>query len=350
MAEKDNYPKASGAKFILSLAAFVVVVAGMREATSILVPFIFALFISIIFYSPFHWLNKRGVPKALALLIIVIGIMATGILMGTLVGTSIHQFSQDLPLYEKMLEHQTTQFVNWLSGMGIQIPRDHLLESISLKEPLKLIGRIVGAFSTMISKTFLIVIIVLFILLESTDFPDKLKYISQNPNSAHSHFTQINENIKKYMGIKTLLSLATGTSVAILLVILGIPYPLLWGLLAFLLNFIPNIGSILAAIPAILIALILKGLGSATLVTIGYLAINFLFGTILEPKYMGKGLGLSTLIVFISLIFWAWVLGPVGMLLSVPLTMVVKIGLEAYDDTRWIAVLLGSSDKMLQTE
>ncbi len=351
MAEKKNNPRASGAKFILSLAAFVVVVAGMREAKSILVPFIFSLFISVIFYSPFHWLNKRGIPKALALLIIIVGIIITGILMGTLVGTSVNQFSQDLPIYERMLEQQTSSIVSWLAGLGIQIPRDHLLDSISLNEPLKLIGSIVGAFSTLLSKTFLILIIVVFILLESTDFPSKLKVISRDPNSAHSNFTQINDNIKRYVGIKTLLSLATGTAATILLIILGIPYPLLWGLMAFLLNYIPNIGSILAAIPAILIALILKGVGSALLVTAGYLLINFIFGTLLEPKYMGKGLGLSTLVVFISLIFWAWVLGPVGMLLSVPLTMVVKIGLESYDDTRWIAVLLGSSDKIeVQTE
>jgi predicted PurR-regulated permease PerM len=345
MADKNNPAKSSGAKFILALAAFVIVIAGMREAKSILVPFIFALFISIILYSPFSWLTRRGIPKALALLIIIIGILALGSLMGTLIGTSINQFGQDLPIYEKMLENKTASFVSWLADLGIQAPRDQLLESISLKTPLNLIGGIIGAFSSLLSKTFLILIIVVFILLESADFPAKLNSIANNPDSAQSNFTQINENIKRYVGIKTLLSLSTGITITILLIILGIPYPFLWGLLAFLLNYIPNIGSILAAAPAILIALILKGVGFAALTAAGYLVANFIFGTFLEPKYMGKGLGLSTLVVFMSLIFWAWVLGPVGMLLSVPLTMVAKIGLESYDDTRWIAVLLGSSDK-----
>ena len=345
MPEKESSSKSSGTKFIIALAAFVIVIAGMREAKSILVPFIFALFISIILYSPFFWLNRRGIPKALALLMIVIGILALGSLMGTLIGTSINQFSQDLPIYEKMLENKTASFVSWISELGIHAPRDQLLQSISLKTPLNLIGNIVGAFSSLLSKTFLILIIVLFILLESADFPGKLRSISNDPDSAQSNFTQINDNIKRYVGIKTLLSLATGIAVTLWLIILGIPYPFLWGMLAFLLNYIPNIGSILAAVPAILIALILKGFGFAALTAAGYLVANFIFGTFLEPKYMGKGLGLSTLVVFISLVFWAWVLGPVGMLLSVPLTMVVKIGLESYDDTRWIAVLLGSSDK-----
>jgi predicted PurR-regulated permease PerM len=129
----------------------------------------------------------------------------------------------------------------------------------------------------------------------------------------------------------------------ILLLILNIDYALLWGLLAFLLNFIPNIGSIIAAIPAILLSLIQFGPGIAIITSVGYLVINFVFGNVLEPRMMGKGLGLSTLIVFLSLIFWGWILGPVGMLLSVPLTMVVKIALDSSDDTRWIATLLGTS-------
>ena len=135
----------------------------------------------------------------------------------------------------------------------------------------------------------------------------------------------------------------TGIAIGIWLAILGVNHAFLWGLFAFLLNYVPNIGSIIAAIPAVLLALIQLGLGSAILVGIGYLVVNVVVGSIIEPKYMGKGLGLSTLVVFLSLVFWGWVLGPVGMVLSVPLTMVLKIGLESKEDTRWIAVLLGSA-------
>jgi len=148
--------------------------------------------------------------------------------------------------------------------------------------------------------------------------------------------------VQRYMAIKTWMSLMTGCVVALWLYIIGVDYPLLWGLLAFLLNYVPNIGSIIAAVPAVLLALIQLGGGSAILAGAGYLVVNMAIGNFLEPRVMGKGLGLSTLVVFISLVFWGWVFGPVGMLLSVPLTMTIKIALDSNEETRWASVLLGS--------
>ena len=149
------------------------------------------------------------------------------------------------------------------------------------------------------------------------------------------------ESFNRYLALKTLFSLATGVVIGIWLAVLGVDFALLWGLLAFLLNFVPNIGSIIAAIPAIFLAFIQLGWGPALLTCLGYIVVNVVFGSILEPKFMGRRLGLSTLVVFLSLVFWGWVLGPVGMVLSVPLTMIVKIAMESNEDTRWIAILLG---------
>jgi predicted PurR-regulated permease PerM len=144
------------------------------------------------------------------------------------------------------------------------------------------------------------------------------------------------------MAIKTSISLATGILVGSLLSVVGLDYFLLWGLLAFLLNYIPTIGSFIAAVPAILLAIVQLGFGDAMVIAAGYLVINTLMGNIIEPRFMGKGLGLSTLVVFFSLIFWGFILGPVGMLLSVPLTMTIKFAAEGSEDTRWISILLGS--------
>ena len=182
---------------------------------------------------------------------------------------------------------------------------------------------------------------VIFILLEASGMPAKLARIFGGSEATMERFNQFVENIKHYMAIKTLSSLLTGLLVFILLTIVGVDYPLLWGLLAFAMNYVPNIGSILAAIPVIILTLIQLDPLHTLLVAIGYLTINVLIGTVLEPRFMGRELGLSTLVVFLSLLFWGWVLGPVGMLLSVPLTNTAKIALDSRDDTRWIAVLLG---------
>ncbi len=153
---------------------------------------------------------------------------------------------------------------------------------------------------------------------------------------------KIAEEIKRYMAIKTVISLLTGVFIGFWLWMLGVDYPLMWGLLAFLLNYVPNIGSFIAAIPAVLLAFVQLGLIKAGLTGLGFVVVNVVFGNVIEPRFMGKGLGLSTLVVFLSLVFWGWVLGPVGMLLSVPITMTIKIALEASEETRWIAILLGS--------
>ena len=181
---------------------------------------------------------------------------------------------------------------------------------------------------------------VIFLLIEATALPNKWAVIGKNA-PATAGFGKFLDSVNAYMAIKGWVSLATGAIITIWLAVLGVDYPLLWGLLAFLFNFVPNIGSIIAAIPAVLLALVQFGPGTAIGAGVGYLAVNVVMGNVIEPRFMGKGVGLSTLVVFISLVFWGWVLGPVGMLLSVPLTMVVKLALEARQDTYWIAVLLG---------
>ena len=125
------------------------------------------------------------------------------------------------------------------------------------------------------------------------------------------------------------------------LMVIGVDYPVMWGMVAFALNFVPNVGSIIAAVPPVLLAVVQLGAASGLAVAACYLAINIVMGNVIEPRYMGKGLGLSTLVVFLSLLFWGWVLGPIGMLLSVVLTMKLKIMLDSNEDTRWLAVLLG---------
>ena len=178
--------------------------------------------------------------------------------------------------------------------------------------------------------------------MEAGGFSNKIKKAFPNSNDVFVPIQSFFDGFNRYLAIKTATSILTGILIFLWLLTFGIDFPILWGLLAFMLNFVPNVGSILAAIPAVLLAIIQFGFFKALLVVIGFLIVNIGLGGLLEPRFLGKGLGLSPLVVFISLIFWGWVLGPVGMLLSVPLTMILKIALENSPNTKWIAILIGS--------
>jgi predicted PurR-regulated permease PerM len=342
MPETDGKKKIKSSSALLNIAAFIIIVAGMREASALLVPFLLALFISIICSPPFLWLKRKGVPKAIALLVVIIGILAIGSFVGTVVGTSMNSFLNNLPLYEMQLKDKVAEIISLLQKIGLEIPKEQMLDSFNPEDPLRLIGGILSGLGKVLSRTFLILITVIFVMLEFSGFPKKLRAASDEPDVAMNNFVKIYDNIKRYMAFKTLISLGTGIGITILLIIIGVDYPLLWGLIAFLINYIPSIGSYIAALPGVLLALIQFGLGTSIITAAGYFFVNTLFGNFIEPRLMGQGLGLATLVGFHSLVFWGWVLGPVGMLLSVPLTMAFKIALDSKEETRWIAILLGS--------
>ena len=204
-----------------------------------------------------------------------------------------------------------------------------------------------SAVATAVSNVLVVVLILTFILLEAGAFPRKLRVAFGGVN-AERRFGSMMHDLRRYLGIKTAISLATGGLVAAWLALLGVDFALLWGFVAFGLNFIPNLGSILAAIPTTLLTMLQLGFFYALLVAIGYLVVNLVLGNLVEPLLLGRRLGLAPLFVLLSLVFWGWVWGPVGMLLSVPLTMVVKILLENTEDLQWVAVLMGDEASALR--
>ena len=195
---------------------------------------------------------------------------------------------------------------------------------------------------SVLTKAFLVVLTVVFMLLEGFRLRSKLTRALGQSEKTWTDFKTFAKSVQTYLAIKTVTSLATGLAAGLWVWILGVDYPVFWGLLAFLFNYIPNIGSIIAAIPAVLMAIVQYGGTTGLLVALGYLAINVVIGSFIEPQFMGDGVGLSPLIVLMSLVFWGWLLGGIGMLLSTPLTISVKIALENYPETRWIATLIGS--------
>jgi AI-2 transport protein TqsA len=329
-------------EILLSLAAIVIIIAGMKAATVILVPFILSAFIAIISAPPMFWLQRKGVPSVLAMFIVVLGMLCAGGVFTALAGQSVNDFMKDLPLYNTKIKTQMTAALAWLSGMGIHTESLALNDIFNPGAAMNLAAQVLNGLGNVLTNSFLIVMTVVFMLLEAAGFPNKLKAIANSPETQLARWNSFLADVKQYVAIKTWISLATGILIAIWLAILGVDFPLLWGLMAFALNYVPNIGSIIAAVPAVLLALIQLGVGRALGAAAGYMVVNLVMGSIIEPRFMGSGLGLSTLVVFLSLLFWGWVLGPVGMLLSVPLTITAKIALDSREETRWLAVMLGS--------
>ncbi|MBC8208215.1 MAG: AI-2E family transporter [Desulfobulbaceae bacterium] len=332
-------------RFLIPAAALVIVVAGIKVSAPIIVTFLLSLFIAVITAPPFFWLQRRKVPAIIAVLLVISAVIAMGMFVAAMVGNSINDFQNQLPYYQERLQQKTLVHIDWLREHGLDIPKEDILDTFNPGDALKMAAGVLNGLSGMLTNTFLILLTVTFMLLEAASVPAKLRLSLTNPEDSLPNFERFITTLQQYMAIKTWISLATGLLVSLWLFILGVDYPLLWGLLAFLFNYVPNIGSLIAAVPAVLLALIQLGAGHAALTALGFLAVNLIMGNVVEPKVMGRGLGLSTLVVFLSLVFWGWVLGLVGMLLAVPLTMAVKIGLESGPGTSNMAILLGPEPK-----
>jgi predicted PurR-regulated permease PerM len=333
----------NAARFLFVLAAFVILVAGMQAAQALLVPFLLSLFIAVMAAPPLFYLKARGVPGWLAMLIVVSGIVLTGLLLGWLIGGSLADFKVNLPIYQERLVAQSHALLVWLQGHGLSLDEELLRAYLDPGKAMALVGMLLSGLGNVLTQALFILITVIFILVEATGFEAKIRAISAKPENSLARIDAITSSIKRYMSIKSSTSLLTGILVSILLLIIGVDYPVLWGLLAFMFNYVPNIGSIIAAVPALLLALIQLGPWAVLWSGMGYLLINVLVGNMIEPRFMGKGLGLSPLIVFVSLVFWGWLLGPVGMFLSIPLTMTLKIILDSSDETRGFSLLLGQN-------
>lgn len=306
-----------------------------------LVSFLVAVFLAVLGAPPVLWLQARRVPPAVAALLVVSAMVATLLLAGAVVGASFDGFAAALPAYQVRLGEQVAASRTWLTGQGVRGLDEALLAVANPGAVMSLTARLLAGLGAALSDMVLIVLTTAFILLEVSGFPGKLRAVLGDPHQAFPEVTKFAGDVKRYMVIKTLVSLATGAVVGTWLALVGVDFPILWGFLAFLLNYVPNVGSTLAAAPAVLLALVQLGPGHAALAAGGYMTANFVLDNVVETRLLGRRLELSTLVVFLSLLFWGGLLGPVGMVLCIPLTMTLKFGCERFEGTRWIALVLG---------
>ena len=328
---------------VVTFAAVIVIIYGLQMAKVFLVPFLIAVFLALITVRPMLWLQQKRIPSFLAALFIVTTILLIFGILGAILGSSIAEFTAALPGYQAQLD----VIVDGVFDFVIQhLNGDKSMESLGdMIDPgwaMGLVATILNSLKGVLTNTFLIIFTMIFMLLEVSSVGTKVEAALGRSAESLQRPREFLHNLGRYLGIKTIVSSATGACAGLLAWSIGLDFPLLWAMLAFLFNYIPTIGSIIAAVPAVLLALVQLGPGAAGATAIGFAAINVVFGNVIEPRLMGYGVGLSPLIVFVGLVFWGWVFGPVGMLLSVPLTMTLKLALESDERTKWIAILIGS--------
>lgn len=330
---------------LIHLAAFVIVVAGMIAAKTLIIPFLLATFLAIICAPPLYWLRKKHVPVPLSVALVMLAVVVVQVGLTTLVGTSLVEFTAALPGYQERLQVIAKAGILWVESFGINITDDMIMEQFDPGRLMGIVGGMLNNLLSMLRNTFMILLTFMFIMFEAVGISSKVQAISGGGRGTLEKYLQITRGVNRYLFLKFFTSLGTGVLAACSLTIIGVDFAVLWGMVAFLLNFVPTIGSIIAAVPPVLLALVQLGVGPAMVTVAVYLVINVGVGNLLEPRIMGKGVGLSTLVIFLSMTFWGWVLGPVGMLLSVPLTMALKIALAANDATRGLALLLGTNSE-----
>jgi predicted PurR-regulated permease PerM len=339
----DKMERHPGARLLLVLACLVAVAAGLRAAKPIMVPFFLALFLAVVSMPIMFGLRIRRVPAWAA---IVLTVLADLLLIGGiifLVVSSVGDLAQRLPVYRTAAAELVNRWGSWFISRGL-IDLDYVVETLfDPASVFDMLQRGLQTAASVLGLIFIVAIVMIFILAEATVFPYKFQAILGHDRASRVRITQTVSEVQAYLGIKTVISLAVGLLAGLFCWVMSLDFPILLGLIAYMLHYIPTIGSIIAAVPAMALALLLYGWVWMIVVGLGYLAISTAFGHILEPHWMGRRMGLSTLVVVLSLLFWGWLWGPIGALLAVPLTMVVKIGLENTPDLKWIAILLDKS-------
>jgi predicted PurR-regulated permease PerM len=332
----------SGTRFLVIAAALVIIIYGINQAQSVVALFLVSVFLALIGTPSVLWLERKRVPSFVAVMFVMAGMITLLLVIGGVVGASLSNFSEALPFYQKRLQEQVLALKPLLASKHIIVTDKVLLEYVNPGPVMDLVVGLLAGMGSALSNIVVVLLTVTFVLLEASSFPIKIRAVLGNPHQVFPQFTTFINDIKRYMVIKTIINLIAGVLIGLWLSILGVDFSILWGFVAFLLFYIPNLGSVICAIPAVLLALIELGMGSAALAAAGYIIIGFTHGNVVEPRLMGRKLGLSTLVVFLSLIFWGSLLGPIGVVLCIPFTMTLKFAFESSKSTRWIAILLGS--------
>ncbi len=325
---------------LITLAAAVVLFAGVQAASPVLGPLLLSVYLTLILGTLLHWFEKKGLSTRSALLLTLIIFFAIIAVFMVMIAGSFVQAMSDLPEYLEKLESSLELASPFLVSIGIDpavLTFENLIQTFSAE-----IHGLISNLGEIASPLLMVFLTTLFLLFEAKGFSHKLQIIigELRPGDIHRFIALAQKNVD-YLVIRTGVNLVTGIGTAVILSLLGVKYAIFWGFLAFLLGFIPNIGFWIALIPPMLLAWFDLGPLHAFLVLAGCVLMDLLSEYLIFPRIAARGLELSPAVVFISLFFWGWILGGIGVLLAVPLTLCVQMVCELFDETRWIGFLLG---------
>ena len=326
-------------RVMLVLAATVVVFAGMRLAAPILNPILFAVVLALLFSPIYAWLIRRRIPTPLALVIMLVGLTVLFLGIFSILGVSIARFSADIGSYSKELSAQLNDLQGTAKSLGL--PNVDVKEVVKPSALVAAIGTLLSGVGNLLSSLFLILIIVLFLLAEGPALMGRLQASTSTDHPQVQRLTVFGRSVVRQLGLRAIVNLVTGAGVTVLLFVLGVDFPLMWGILTFFLSFIPWIGLPLAVAPAVVLALAEHGIERALLVIAGVIVINVVAENALSPMLMGRGLSISPTVLFLGFLFWAWLLGGPGAFLAAPLTIFLILMLETFPETRWLASVMG---------
>ncbi|MCG6941362.1 MAG: AI-2E family transporter [Thiohalocapsa sp.] len=329
------------ARGLIIAGAVALVITLMHMAAPILSPLLLATFVAIVATPVLRWLRRAGVPKWGALAVIIFILLDVGSLFALLTTGAFEGFRDSFPTYQERFMLLSQQVGGLLESAGMSHSQEAIPDLLDPKKVMGVVRMVLSNASGIFATGLLVLLAVVFILLEAPSLRTKLHAAFHLSADAEARISQLLARINRYMQIKTLTSAATGLCIWLFLWAIGIDFAPLWGVIAFLLNFVPVVGNVVMMIPAVLLALVQADLATALLVAAGYLVVNTVIGNVIEPRVMGKGLGISTLAVFIALLFWGWLFGLVGMFLAVPLTAALIAALDASPQTRPLAIMLG---------
>ncbi len=334
------------ASTVLALAAVVVVVAGLKLAQPLLAPLLLAALITATSAPIAAWLSARGLPaSASAAVALLVGMGFLGVCF-VLIAYSCSEARDQLPHYWVRAQDGADSVAAYVTRLGYPTTRASIISIFDASKVMLIVGTALTAGADVLPHLIVMPLLVFFALAEIAGFGDKLRYILPDTSHGLERIETAAREVQKYLLVKTITSLVTAVLIGIWLLVFKVDFAVLLAVLAFLLHFVPNLGSAIAMVPGVAVALLQHGPGTALAVTIGYLVINGIVGNIVEPKVMGRTLGLSPLVVLLAMIFWGWLWGPIGALLSVPLTMIAKISLENSAHLGWVAVLIGPPERV----